>query len=553
MRATLPHTTFRLPAAAILAVALVAGLTPLGAAERPLRAEGRPIVRTAVAHDVSSPLRAVSAASAVPPVIIETGAREIPTGVFEEQPAASVADPVVQRSAARAAAPGPALTFEGLSSADTTEHAFSGLLAVAPPDPTGAAGPNHYFQWVNVVFGIFDKTGTLVFGPAPGNTLFAGLNSVCETSNAGDPIVLYDSLAGRFVVSQFAFPVPFSGIGPSYECVAVSQTSDPTGAWNRYAFLIDPVLFDDYPKMGVWGDAYYTTFNMFASSFVGVRVCAFERDQMLAGAEARQVCFDAPSTQWRSLLPADADGATPPTGAPNYLLGMEDPSRGFPCCALGLWEFAVDWSDPSASTFERTAGLATAPFDSNLCNFSRNCIPQPDTDTGLDALSSRLMFRLQYRNFGTHEAMVVSHTVNVGEGVAGVRWYELRKTAGGWSILQQGTFSPDATNRWMPSAAMDKAGDIAVGYSASSDVVYPGIRYAGRVPHDRRGTLGQGESILFDGTGSQLSPNRWGDYTHMSIDPVDGCTFWYTNEYYEQTGDFDWHTRVGAFKFRRCR
>ncbi|MCI0356365.1 MAG: hypothetical protein L0099_15205, partial [Acidobacteria bacterium] len=196
-----------------------------------------------------------------------------------------------------------------------------------------------------------------------------------------------------------------------------------------------------------------------------------------------------------------------------------------------------------------------AAFDGNLCNGARNCVPQPSTSARLDAIADRLMYRLQYRNFGTHQTLVTNHTVDVDStDRAGVRWYELRNTGSGWSIFQQGTFSPDSTDRWMASAAMNGLGEIAVGYSISSGSIFPSVRYTGRVPGDALGTLPQGEGTLIAGSGSQtdLSFSRWGDYSMLAVDPVDDCTYWYTQEWVQTTGSATWKTRIGSFQVSSC-
>ncbi len=407
---------------------------------------------------------------------------------------------------------------------------------------------------VNLSFAIWDKSGNLLYGPANNNTLWFGFGGPCETTNDGDPIVLYDHLADRWLMSQFANA--FSG-PPYYQCIAISQTGDPTGAWYRYGFLISNTKFNDYPKLGVWPDGYYMSVNQFDFfGFAGVGAVAFERNKMLAGLPATMVYFDLISVDpnlW-AMLPSDLDGLRPPpAGSPNYFVQFDDDAWGYPQDQLELWEFQVDWTNPPASTFTGPTLLNTAPFDSNMC-FYLNCIPQPGTAQKLDTLSQFMMYRLQYRNFGTHETLVVNHTVDVdGTDHAGIRWYEVRDPGGTPSIYQQGTYAPDANHRWMGSIAMDGNGNMALGYSASSSSVYPSIGYVGRLASDPLGTLPQGETALIIGSGSQThSSGRWGDYSSMSVDPTDGCTFWYTQEYYQTTSSAGWQTRIGSFKFPSC-
>src|SRR5438477_2682326 len=327
-------------------------------------------------------------------------------------------------------------------------------------------------------------------------------------------------------------------------CMAVSTTSDATQSYYRYEFSFGTNT-PDYPKLAVWPDAYYWTANTFSSAntIVGANPCALDRATMLSGGPANATCMQQhPSID--SLLPADLDGTTPPpTGEPNFYLQMVAPSN------LNLFKFHVDFTTPSNSTFTGPTAIPVAPF-SEACG-GGTCIPQPGTTQQLDSLSDRLMFRLAYRNFGDHESLVVNHSVMAGNSV-GVRWYEIRSPNVTPTVFQQGTFSPDSQYRWMGSIAMDQSGDIAVGYSASSSSNFPAVRYTGRVPSDPAGTM-ESENSIIEGTGSQTNgSSRWGDYSGMSVDPADDCTFWYTNEYLTTNGSFNWNTRIGSFKFTSC-
>lgn len=455
-----------------------------------------------------------------------------------------VVDPVVQKNYAPSASVTAGLGFDGIGKG-------LGIYSpnYAPPDTTGAVGATQYVQWVNVHLAVFDKSsGALLSGPKSGNTLFANLGGACATRNDGDPIVQYDKLANRWVLSQFAVP---GGSAGYWQCVAVSQTSDATGAYNLYAFQYSQ--FNDYPKMGVWSDGYYVTFNMFTSTFQGAKVCAYDRVSMLAGLPATQQCFQL-SSNYASLQPADLDGTTaPPTGAPNYLVNRLSTS-------LGFWKFKVDWGNAANSTLTGPAQVPVKAY-SAACGGGA-CVPQPGTNQKLDSLADRLMFRLAYRNFGGgDERMVVNHAVMVNQtnkpntGNAAVRWYEIRGMNGGSgtpAIYQQSSYSPDTKFRWMGSAAMDKQGNMAVGYSVSSSLVNPSLAFATRLATDTAGTLSTETSIVA-GTGSQLSNlSRWGDYTHMSVDPVDNCTFWYTGQYLKANGTFNWSTRIASFKINGC-
>jgi subtilase family serine protease len=464
-------------------------------------------------------------------------------------------DPVVQAAPTPQLLAAPSLSFEGIGN----------LNAVLPPDTNGAVGPNHYVQWVNLSLAVYAKgpagsTPTLVYGPVSGNTLWAGFGGACETTNNGDPVVRYDQLADRWVMTQLALPNSFFGIylAPFYECIAVSATPDPTGPYYRYQYSFDKL--NDYPKFGVWPDAYYMTMNQFSPPFLswaGQGVVAFDRARMLAGQPAGMISFDLSTVDLNlgGMLPSDLEGPPPPAGSPNFFMEVDDDAWGVsPVDQLQIWKFHVDWTTPSNSSFTHAASLPTAPFDSNLCGGAENCVPQPGTSVGLDTLSDRLMYRIQYRNFGDHESLVVNHSVDAdGTDHAGIRWYELRDPNGTPVIYQQGTYAPDADHRWMGSAAMDNAGNIAVGFSVSGLSTYPSIRYAARRAADPLGTLAQGETTLIAGSGSQThSSGRWGDYSMLTVDPSDGCTFWYTQQYYATTTAAGWQTRIGAFSLPPC-
>ena len=424
---------------------------------------------------------------------------------------------------------------------------------VAPPDTTGDVGPNHYVQWVNLRYAIYTLTRganneitgfNLVSGfPKNGNVVWQGFGGRCQSDNDGDPIVQYDQLADRWVLTQFAVSST-----PYTQCVAVSTGPDPTGTYYRYAFSYDR-SFNDYPKMGVWPDAYYISYNMFRNgrSFTGNTVCAFERAQMLIGGAARQACVN--TTGGHSMEPADLEGTTlPPAGSPNLLLSITS-------TAVQFWRFAVNWGAGTGTLTGPTNVAGIAAF-SRACGGGA-CIPQPGTTTQLDSLADRMMYRLSYRNFGDHESMVINHSVTAGSGV-GVRWYELRNATGQTLatanpvVNQQGTFAPTTAFRWMGSAAMDKTGGIAVGYNISSSTITPSIRYAYRGPTDPAGTLGN-ETTILAGSGSQTGNlTRWGDYSTISVDPVDGCTMVFTSQFQPGNGNFNWSTWIHSFKLSTC-
>jgi hypothetical protein len=407
-----------------------------------------------------------------------------------------------------------------------------------PPDTNGDVGPNHYLQTVNTSLAIFIKTTGQKLAQFTFNQFFDGTGTPCDNQNFGDPVVVYDRLADRWLVTDFAVPGSPAGY---YECMAISRTGDPvSGGWNLYGIKISDKSLNDYPKFGVWPNAYFMSANMFKDGNIwdGVEVWAFNRSQMLAGAPVQAVHFAlSGESGYSSLLPSHML-SMPPTGSPNYFASVSPPDQ------LQLWEFQVDWATPLNATFTGPVILHTAEFAMAAS------VPQHGSPVYLDSLSFRPMMQLQYRNMGDMEVLWLNHTV-ASQGVAGVRWYEVRDPGGTPDISQQGTYQPDSLHRWMGSLAVDRDGNMAVGYSVSSSEMYPSIRYAGRLAGELPGVLTQGEASLIEGNGAQLILNRWGDYSAMSVDPVDDCTFWYTNEYYLSTGT-DWQTRIGYFKFPSC-
>ncbi len=491
-------------------------------------------------HDTSPPLEKI------PPLPPQAGApRVVPLyrthGIFARPQAQT--DPVLQSSPSGALTPSSGGNFSGLG------KGFSGpqgsfTVQYIPPDTNGAVGTTQYVQWVNASFAVFNKsTGESTYGPAAGNTLWTGFGGPCETNNSGDPIVQYDKLANRWVLMQPVFKAPY------YICVAVSTTSDANGSYDRYAFPVPNRLFPDYPKLGVWSDGYYLTYNQFKGNiFKGAAACVLDRNNMLLGNAATMQCGTIGSN-YGSLLPADLDGGTPPpAGSPGYFLNYNSN-----LASLSLWNLSVNWNNPNNSSLTGPTNLLVAAF-SEACGGGA-CIPQAGTSQKLDSLGERLMYRLAYRNFGDHESMVVSHSVDTGTGSGntGTRWYELRKTGGGsFGLFQQGTYAPDSDYRWMGSIAMDKFGNIGLGYSVSSSTTSPTIRYTGRLPTDPPGSM-QAENDLLTGIGhgSQTSYARWGDYSSMTIDPVDDCTFWFTTEYQSVNGNA-WSTRIASFRFPSC-
>jgi hypothetical protein len=467
--------------------------------------------------------------------------KESPKAIEEGE---STKDPILQKDSPIEA------TARGFSSPDLNIEG-QGFTGVFPPDPVGDVGPNHYIQAVNgptgTVFRIYDKSGNLLAGPSTLDSLWTA-GGPCR-SGFGDPIVLYDRLANRWLMSEFTT----SG---NHLCVYVSRTPDPVdGGWFLYDFTTPD--FPDYPKYAVWPDAYYVSTNESRPT-----VYALDRKRMLNGQPATFQRFTAPilrAFSFQALTPADLDGAVPPPeGSPGYFMRHRDDEVHNPVNIdpdhdlLEIWEFRVDFANPADSTFTGPINIEVEEFDSDLCGLtSFSCFPQPDTSTALDPLREVIMWRLQYRNFGTHETLVGNLVTDVdGTDHGGIRWFELRRIDGGpWILFQEGTYAPDAANRWMGSISMDKDGNIAMGYSVSSTEVFPSIRYVGRLESDPLGTMPQGEFTLVEGTGSQTSSTRWGDYSSINVDPTDDCTFWYTGEY--TTGGV-WRTRIGSFRFPTC-
>jgi hypothetical protein len=497
--------------------------------------QGSARVEPAVHFDQSPPLRDMAPAPRSP-------ARSYPA-LRVPRPAAVIGateQPAPARGV-RANAPTTMVNVNGVGNG-FTGPAGTFSVASAPPDPNGDVGPNHFVEIVNTDIAVFNKSGTAIFGPVPTNTLFNGFGGGCQTNDDGDGEAIYDPIADRWIITQFSVSTT-----PNLQCVAVSQSPDPTGAYNRYSFSYTD--FPDYPKLSVWPDAYYATFNMFSgggSAFAGGEVCAYDRAKMLAGQAATQQCFSV-GTSFGGLLAGDLDGTTlPPTGAPNPVIAL-----GSAANQLAFWKFHVDWTTPANTTLTGPTTLATSAF-AEACG-GGTCIPQTGTTEQLDSLADRLMYRNVYRNFGDHQSLVVNHSITAGSGV-GLRWYELRLDASGNpSIFQQGTYAPDSNFRWMGSIAMDKAGDMALGFSLSGSTLHPEIHYTGRLAGDPAGQMPQGEGTILNGAGSQgTGLSRWGDYTSMMVDPSDDCTFWYTNQYIPADGTFNWATRIASFKFPSC-
>jgi hypothetical protein len=474
-------------------------------------------------------------------------------------PAEGAASPESSVSAVEPAAPAPApiANFDGLD--------FATWGAGHPPDTNGDVGPNHYIQTVNTSIGIFNKnTGVRLTAFTFDTFMSQGhFGNLCDTDNFGDPVVLYDSFEDRWIITDFAFQLSGSDVvNPpgAFQCFAASITGDPvSGGWNFYSINTAGGL-GDYPKFGIWPDGLYMSANMFdyaaAGAFQNPRVYAFNKAQMYAGSPTVQVVsFDAPAADF-TILPANArlQAGTPPAGTPNYFLSSWEFTN-----ALTVYKVHVDWNSILTSTF-------TGP-DVPLAASSWPNATVPDAPSlggnSLDVLEIRAMMQNQYTNIGGVESLWATHTVRRADttGFAAPRFYQVNVTGGtvAANIPQAATFDPDGANviyRFMPSLAVDRAGNMALGYSTSSSTTKPAIKYAGRLSADPINTFPQTEQVLIQGTGTQTGNcggsacTRWGDYSAMSLDP-DGCTFWYTNEYYAVDGLNDL-TRIGSFKFPSC-
>ncbi len=456
----------------------------------------------------------------------------------------STYDPVIQDTFK---GKGSALTRQALAMTQVRDFAGMNFLAHGsgwPPDTCGDVGIKYYVQAVNTSIGIFDKaTGELTSTTTFDAFFPASIGEPCDSNNNGDVIILYDRYNQRWFLLDFCWDPSLTG--GSYLSIAASKTSDPTGEWWTYCLQADRILMDDYPKCGVWHDGIYITANMFefAGSFQHAKVWALKTPDLYNGTLVSQEAIDDNYYAW-SLLPVNAKGPdAPPADAPHYLYAMDADEYGDPSTdTLYAWKYSVDWENAHNSTWTGPIAVeGVAPF-----GLTPKGVPQPDTADTLDSLYGRLMYPANYINFGTHASVYLCHLVEVNDKRA-MRWYEIRILDGNSSLHQQGTYSPDAHHRWMGSICGDKNGNIAMGYSISSAAIYPSIRCCGRVSTDMLGTMGQGEVTMAAGTGSQINYTRWGDYSHLTLDPEDNETLWYTQEYYTAAGS-DWQTRINAIK-----
>lgn len=475
-----------------------------------------------------------------------------------------------------------------------------------PSDNSLAVGPDHIVQTVNSRMAIFDKTGRVLYGAAPTNTVFHGFGGACEAGNNGDAVVRYDQLAGRWLVVMPIFrrararpdrpelwqsgatvyvsppgvagqpgpatplfvpePVPStpgSGAapaagrprppqeqGPYSMCYAISTSSDPLGSYYRYEFMRP--LFPDYPRPAVWPDGYYVPTST-GDDVIQKHACVVDREALLRGAPAMEQCVIVADVNF--LNNADLDGQTlPPDGAPNIMMatgGMQ--LRGdFDDDGIYVWQFHVDWDDPAGTTLTGPEKITVAPYH-YLCDGQlTNCVRQPGTDRHLDAQGDKIMARLVYRNIEGRESIVAVHSVATEASAGGVRWYEFDVNADrSVGLRQQGTYAPDTFYRWMASPAFDGHGNIGIGYSFGGTPHYPGQRFAARMADDPLGELTLGEAVLVEGSASQTNTLRWEDYTQTAVDPTDDCTIWYVGDYLRAEAE-SYSSRIGAFRLPGC-
>jgi len=400
-----------------------------------------------------------------------------------------------------------------------------------PPDTSGAVGPKQFVQTVNTSIGVYDKTGNQL-NAFTFNTFFGQFQTgtPCDNQNGGDPQVIFDQPSNKWIVADLSYP---SG-GPYYFCMAVSDGPNITGKkWTLYPYVASADSLNDYPKIASGPDGLYLTSNMFLhfAQFTGAEVWAFNRDSL--GTKKLDAQTVRTSSQYGSLLAANSYAATASKG-PEYLTSLESSTT------IGLWKYKVNWADPSKSTFTQTPQLITVSAYQTA-----GSVPEQG-GSALDTLSDRPMYALQKATDGT---LWFNHSVQVGSQ-AGVRWYQVDPATA--KVLQQSTYAPqDGLSRWMGSLAVDKSGDMAVGFNTSSSTSFPSINYAGRLVTDKKNKL-TSEGNVVKGKGSQIGTSRWGDYSQMSIDPNNGCTFWYTGEYYLVNGG-DWQTQIASFKFPGCK
>jgi hypothetical protein len=506
----------------------------------------RVIVIREVKHGISPPLRTMANAPATRWAQAVDDDDEPAAGRAAGDAVARLVDPVRQATAGPALVTLPGMNLVGLGRGFTGPGGSHAIYGV-PPDPNSAVGDTQIVETVNLSLAVLDKTtGQPVKGPLFIGELWKNFDSNCTNgASMADPVVLYDKQAARWAIKMGTLGTPY------YTCMAVSETSDATGAYYLYDYEFQAEGNLTGQKMATWLDGYYlSTYINVNSVYVGPSACVLDRSQMLIGQAATMQCVQLDNTHLDGMVPSNMDGPTaPPAGSPNYYL-LEGP-RG--TNALLLYLFHVDFVTPANTQLYGPVKIDVAAYT------AAGQVPQYGTSQLLHTNSTSMMMPVQYRNFANatppYETLVTSHCVLTGTGSAtgtGMRWYELRSPLTAPVVYQQGTYAPDSNYRWMGSAAMDGLGDIALGYSLSTTTAYPSVLYTGRVPSDPLGTM-EAEATIFNGSGNQSDSDRWGDYTSMSVDPSDDCTMWYTGQYLTGTGSNTWATRLFQFQFPGCK
>ena len=523
---------------------------------------GPTTVHRAAAHDLSPPLRNLRAWRGVEEPLdcgsnCGTSPGDPDRNDDDQAPGAPLSEPPVMAAAAaiEQRAPGTRAAAPAIASFDGLGVGFDGPqgpeMGRNPSDNSLAVGPDRIVQIVNSRLAVFSKKGAVLYGAVPTNTIFSGFGGPCEERLNGDAVARYDQLAGRWLIIM---PIFNRIIGrpdePYAMCYAVSQGADPMGQYYRYEFRRK--LFPDYPRPAIWPDGYYIPSSS-GDNVIQKHACVADRANMLKGREASEQCIVVEGVGF--LNSTDLDGPNlPPAGAPNILMaaGGSQLRRILQDDAIYAWQFRVNWSDPSKTRLSEPVKIPVAQYHYLCGGELTRCVPQPGTAIRLDAQGDKIMQRLVYRNFGDHESIVAVHSVDTAAGGGGVRWYEFRLNTRRDPVLyQQGTYAPDRFYRWMASPAMDRAGNIAIGYSFGGGSNFAGQRFAARLAGDPLGQLTLHESTLVEGAGAQTDGNRWEDYATTAMDPSDDCTFWYVGDYYK-AGAATYSTRIGAFRLPGC-
>lgn len=589
------------PILLLIALACEAAPSRAVAVQRAIRVDvSRPLASVAPADTTTLDCAACPDGALAPGAAARQGAGSPPTA-----PRLAAGSAVEQTTQGTRPAPELVASFDGLGVGFDGPQGPS--LVRNPSDNSLAVGPRHVIQTVNSRLAIFDKRGTVLYGSVPTNTLFAGFTGACEARNNGDAVVRYDQLAGRWLVVMPVFrraaarvdqppewragdsaypapagvtaqprgasrlpvpardtatpatgrggraglPPPPADTGPYSMCYAVSTGEDPLGTWYRYEFLRP--LFPDYPRPAVWPDGWYVPTST-GDDVIQKHACVADRNRMLRGEPATEQCVVIDGVNF--LNNADLDGTTlPPAGAPNPMLaaGGAQLRNDLDDDGIYAWQFHVDWDDPAKTRVTGPVKVPVAPYQYLCGGQLTSCVPQPGTERRLDAQGDKLMARVVYRNLGNRESIVAVHSVNTEAAGGGVRWYEFDVARDrDLALRQQGTYAPDGSFRWMASPAMDRMGNLAIGYSHGGTPAFPGQRLAGRLAGDPPGVLTLRELVLVEGEAAQASTLRWQDYTQTAVDPSDDCTIWYSGDYL-RTGSASYSTRIAAVRMPGCR